>query len=107
MIKPLEGIKALIFKTQWRGMLHVLPLSRSWFWRMHLPYMLKYAFQSLYMHQYKTYYYNSRIYDGQTRNDFIKGELISFLGKLDAIRKYNFDEDPDGRWYWIGNLDDE
>jgi hypothetical protein len=49
---------------------------------------------------------NTKVWDGLTRNDFKKGDLISFLYKIGAIKRLTYAED-DGRAYFIGDLDED
>jgi hypothetical protein len=88
--------------------IQITGLTKKSFWSYHLPHMIECCFYIVKAGQldYSNPHYNSRIYDGLTRNDFIKGNLILFLYKLKIIKQFKYEDDPDGRGYWIGNLDD-
>jgi hypothetical protein len=104
-MQAIKFIGKILYSTQW-GQIYGAP---KWFWTMHFPYIIKCLFQTLYVRpHYKNYFYNTRVYDGRTKNDFKKGHLLQFLYKLGCIKRYNSD-DPcdDGRSYFIGHLDDE
>lgn len=73
---------------------------------MHMPYIIRCLWACRTNPFWKNPYWNSIVYDGQTRNDFKKGDFLRFLRKLRIIRKFNH-EDDDGRGYHIGYLDDE
>jgi hypothetical protein len=94
-----EILKAIQWK-EFRG---------SWFWVKHLPYMAKCIPSAIFLPKHKSRYYNIPIYDGLTRNQFRKGNLITFLGQIKAIKQLPESSigSDDGRWYWIGVLDDE
>jgi hypothetical protein len=77
-----------------------------WALTMHLPWIFKCLVQVPFTANYKNSFFNSKIYDGMTRNDFIKGEFTQFLFKLKIIKRFDWDHD-DGRGYFIGYLDDE
>ena len=100
--QTLKTIKYIVKGFNWTSAF----VSPKWFFLMHLPYILKCLFSLLYTEAHKTLYWNSKVYDGMTRNDFKKGELIQLLYKIGAIKKYDWDHD-DGRGYFIGLLEDE
>lgn len=82
----------------------------KWWLTIQLPFLLICVFELLYKKPYKNRYYNSRIYDGFTRNDFYKGSLMQFLFRLNIIKQaesYNSDNYPDFRSYFIGYRDDD
>lgn len=76
---------------------------------MHMPWIIRCLFQTPIKPGYKNLYFNTRIYDGCTRNDFIKGNLVQFLYQLGTIKQpksYHSDHN-DGRGYFIGYQDDQ
>lgn len=73
---------------------------------MHIPFILKCLWACPTQPHWKNPFWNARVYDGQTRNDFKKGDFALFLYKLRVIKKLNYDDD-DGRGYYIGYLDDD
>lgn len=74
---------------------------------MHAPYIITCLFQTLYKPHSKNLLFNSKVWDGMTRNDFKKGNFAEFLYKLKAIKQPLNYQDDDGRGYFIGRQDDE
>ena len=81
--------------------------SPKWWFKTHLPFVSKVITQSFYKPIHENIYYTRTIYDGMSRNDFKKGDLINFLHDVGAIKMFKQEDDDDGRGYWIGCLDDE
>ena len=98
----LKTIKFIAKTISWRA----LYKEPTWFFMYHLPFVLTCIVQSFNKPLHENLFFNTKIYDGMTRNDFIKGQLVSFLYKLGTIRRYYW-EDDDGRGYFIGCLDDD
>ena len=70
--------------------------------------MLKSLFACFNKNDWRNPIWNTRVYDGMTRNDFKKGTLIEFLYKIEIISQpYNHESDLDGRGYWIGWQNDD
>jgi hypothetical protein len=88
---------------QWKALLQ----NPKWFFTMHFPYIVKGLIQSIYIPRHKNIIYNSRVWDGMTRNDFIKGELIRFLGKIQITKKPQKWEDDPNLAYWLGSIEDD
>lgn len=100
--QTLKTIKYIVEDFNWTGVF----TSPKWFFTLHLPYLYKCLLSLLFKSHWQSLYWNSKVYDGMTRNDFKKGELIQLLYKIGAIKKYDWDHD-DGRGYFIGLLEDE
>ena len=98
----LKTIKFIAKIISWRE-IYKAPI---WFFKYHIPFILTCIVQAFNKPLHENIYFNHRIYDGMTRNDFIKGELVRFLYKLKAIKQHHY-EDDDGRGYFIGCLDDD
>jgi hypothetical protein len=74
---------------------------------MHIKYKLLFLYQRLSgMPLHKTIVWNSKVWDGQTRNDFQRGRFVEFLYKVGAIKQLSYYED-DGRGYFIGYSDED
>jgi hypothetical protein len=79
----------------------------SWFISVHFPFYMICIIQLAYKPIHKNIYYNSTIYDGMTRNDFRKGSLIRFLGKIEVTEvPYNYDDDPN-KAYWTDCINED
>ena len=101
--QTLKTIKYIVNDVQWDA----ITRSPWWFISIHLPYIITCILQAPFRPHYKNLYFNSRIYDGLSRNGFKKGRLIEFLFKVGAIKQpKSWADDPDHRAYWIGSLDD-
>jgi hypothetical protein len=81
--------------------------SSLWYFAHQLPSVIFYAYQLTHMPMYKTKRHNTRVWDSFTMNDFKKGNLIEFLSKMNAIKRYTFEDAPDGRGYFIGYIDED
>ena len=85
------------------------PLCSVW-WCLtrYYPSILFYYWQNIFIPKHKTLRYNTSVYDGMSRNDFVRGNLLTFLSKLGAIKRFKVDDpEVDGRWYFIGSIDDD
>lgn len=98
----LQTIKFIAKQIQWKTMI----TNPLWFFSMHFPHMFSSIVEAPFMPRHKNHYWNTRIYDGLTRNDFIKGDLIEKLHKMGCIKKLDWESD-DGRGYFIGCTDDD
>lgn len=104
MIRTLRTIRYIVNDVQWTSIYE----SPWWFLTIHLPYVALCLVQALYRPGYKNLYFNSKIYDGLSRNGFKKGNMIQLLHRLRAIKKPESPrKDIDGRGYFIGYQNDE
>ena len=102
MIARLKIIKSIVSIINLTAALR----NPAWFFRHHLPYILKALYQAFIFPIHKNIFYNIRVHDGFSRNDYIKANLVIDLYRLGIIKQLEYGED-DGRGYFIGYLDDE
>lgn len=100
--ETIQTLKYIVRQIQWDSFRR----APWWFLSIHVPYMLRCIWSARTNPMWKNPYWNSRVYDGLTRNDFKKGEFVSFLYKLRIIEKFDY-EDDDGRGYFIGYQNDD
>ena len=108
---------AEVFKTmQWRTLIGLESYSNRmlfrlstfiWAWTMHTPYIVRAFVQSFYRPLHKNIIYNHKVWDGQTPNDFKRGNLIEFVYKLGGIKQFSWHDEDDGRGYYIGYSDED
>ena len=101
--QSLKIIKYIVKDIQWIALLR----SPKWFWLIHFPFIAVCLLQALYKERSKNLYFNHKIYDGLTRNDFIMSDLLVFLCKLKIIKKPSENHDPYSMGYFIGYQEDE
>lgn len=100
----LKTIKYIVKQIDFPGVIR----SPKWFFTMHLPHMIKCMIEAFYKPHSKNLYFNSRFYDGLSRNGFKKGNLISFLHKIGVVKKpYSYEKNVNRIGYFIGYQDDE
>jgi len=78
-----------------------------WAWTLHAPYICRAFIQSFYLPLHKNIMYNHKVWDGQTSNDFKRGHLIEFVYKLGGIKQLSWNDEDDGRGYFIGYSDED
>ncbi len=81
--------------------------SFFWFWTMHVPYLSIAFIHCFYRPLHKNIMYNHKVWDGQTPNDFRRGNLIEFVYKLGGIKQLSWHDEDDGRGYFIGYSDED